>query len=85
MSRRRRRIGFLEVLGYLFGGAFLLPAIWAVGGHSSQGPLSLVVGLAACGLIITLECLHVHWRSPHSAGRSQAGGRRGRVPLRPLV
>ena len=52
MSRSRRRLGFLEVLGYLLGGASLLPAIWAVAGDSSQGPLSLVVGLAAGGLLI---------------------------------
>jgi hypothetical protein len=52
MSRSRRRLNFLEVLGYLLGGVMLLPAIWAVAGDSSQGPLSLVVGLTATGLSI---------------------------------
>jgi hypothetical protein len=52
MSRSRRRLNFLEVLGYLLGGVMLLPAIWAVAGDSSQGPLSLVVGLTATGLLI---------------------------------
>ena len=53
MSRSRRRLNLLEVLGYLLGGVMLLPAIWLmVAGHSSQGPLSLVVVLAAAGLLI---------------------------------
>ena len=47
MSRSRRRVGFLEVLCYLLGGAFLLLA--ALGG---PGPLFLVVGGAAGGLLI---------------------------------
>jgi hypothetical protein len=55
MSRSRRRVGFLEVLGYLLGGVMLLPAIWLmVAGHVIPGTLFMVVGVAATGLSIIL-------------------------------
>jgi len=51
MGSGRKRIGLLEVLGYLLGGALLVLAATAA---SDRAPLYLVVGLAAGGMLTIL-------------------------------
>lgn len=49
MGSSRKKIGLLEILGYLLGGAMLLLAAM-----SASGPTYLSIGLAAAGLLIIL-------------------------------
>lgn len=51
MSSGRKKIGLLEVLGYLLGGAMLVLAAMVA---ADRAPLYLVAGLAAAGVLVLL-------------------------------